>query len=356
MAGKGGFNIAHQMDPEELYQKYTPTHFLKKAIQNFGVAELRSWYLAIGIPTFVGTSGRVFPEKGISPADVLRTIKKKLQVQNVTVKTAHSFVGFTEESIPLIRYQKETFPVEADIYIFCLGGGSWKVTGANSEWLSHFEKLGVSTLPFQASNCGLNIAWPRHIQEYHIGKPLKNIAIYHQELKVKGEAVISNYGIEGNAVYPISSSVRTALNDHKCPHISIDFKPNQTEEELLEKIKHLKPSNYAKGLKLDVACASLLKSFTAKEQFIDPKEYCRSVKKLNIPIESLRPVEEAISTVGGIETDQLNPNFSLKNHSHIYCIGEMVSWDAPTGGFLLQGCFSMGAQLANGLLEHQKAN
>ncbi len=356
MAGKGGFNLAHQLGKEELYQKYAPSSFLKQALHDFGVDELRSWYSQLAIPTFVGTSGRIFPEKGISPADVLRKIKKKLQNQNVQVFTEHEFVGFTEDYIPIIKYQQEEKAIDADIFIFSLGGGSWKVTGVNSEWMQYFKNLGISTRPFQAANCGLNVDWPMSIQDFHIGKPLKNIAIRQEDRLLKGEAVISEYGIEGNAIYPISSSVRNVLNENKPVFISLDFKPNQSEEELLEKIQYLKPRNFAKALKLDAVSASLVKAYTTKEQFISPENYCCSVKNLKIPIKSLRPVEEAISTVGGIEISNLNSDFSLVDYPHMYCMGEMVNWDAPTGGFLLQGCFSMGAFVATQLLQHKKAD
>ena len=219
--------------------------------------------------------------------------------------------------------------------------------------MTHFNKLGVNTQPFQASNCGLNIKWPKNISDHHIGKPLKNIAIQHHGFKVKGEAVISNYGIEGNAVYPISSSVRNGLNKEKETFISIDFKPNQSVKELLEKVNNLLPKNFSKALKLDAASVSLLKSFTTKEQFITPENYCKSVKNLIIPVQSLRPIEEAISTVGGIEIKNLNTNFSLIKHPHIFCIGEMVNWDAPTGGFLLQGCFSMANHTAQEIIKQK---
>ena len=356
VAGKGGFNLAHQLDRDSLYQKYTPKNFLKNAIQNFGVKELRNWYQELGIETFVGSSGRIFPKEGISPADVLRAIKTRLKSQGVEVKTQHELVGFDQTKRPVIRSKGENINTLADYYIFSLGGGSWKVTGANAEWLPHFENIGISTQNFEASNCGLNIEWNKSISDFHIGKPLKNIAIYHKGKSIKGEALITRYGLEGNAIYPVSSWVRETINQNQKGVITIDFKPQLTEEIIYEKIKNIKPKNFSKALHLNAQTSSIIKTYTSKEQFLNAEEYAKVVKNIAIPVNSLRPVEEAISTIGGIEIENLNPDFSLKTYPNLFCIGEMVNWDAPTGGFLLQGCFSMGAWVSKELIAHKKAD
>lgn len=356
VAGKGGFNLAHQLDNDSLYRKYTPKSFLKNAIHYFGVQELRDWYQNLGIETFVGSSGRVFPIEGISPADVLRTIKARLKDQAVAIKTQHEFVGFNAVHQPIIRHAQKEFVPQADYYLFSLGGGSWNVTGANSHWLNQFEGIEVTTLPFQASNCGLNISWPDSINDFHIGKPLKNIAIHHSGKTIKGEALISSYGLEGNAVYPVSAWVRDSLNKGWDASISIDFKPQLELEQLLGKIKGVQAKNYSKTLNLDAQSSSMIKNYTTKEQFLNPEQFAKAIKNIQIPIQSLRPVEEAISTIGGIEIENLNSDFSLKKHPNFYCLGEMVNWDAPTGGFLLQGCFSMGAWVSKELIAYKKAD
>jgi uncharacterized flavoprotein (TIGR03862 family) len=356
VAGKGGFNLTHNLPNEELTPKYTPYEFLEASIMNFGVAELRQWYADLGIQTFVGTSNRVFPEKGITPADVLRKIKDKLQIQNVKIQLEHEFIGFTENKDPLIKSKEGTQEIKSDIVIFSLGGGSWKVTGANSDWLSYFTEIGITTTPFQPSNCGLNVNWPISIKDFHIGKPLKNISVKHQNADIKGEALITNYGIEGNAIYPISAMVRDSFTDGLNTDIFIDFKPNQSESELLQKIKNTKPSNYGKALKLNSVAIALTKSNLNKEEFLNPYIFIQTIKNTPIQVDSLRPVGEAISTVGGISTSELNPDFSLKKLPNTYCIGEMLDWDAPTGGFLLQGCFSMGVHSATSILDQKKAD
>ena len=354
VAGKGGFNLAHNFEGAELVSYYSPKEFMANPILDFDVTHLRNWYLKLGINTFVGSSNRVFPEKGTSPAKVLNTIKSKLLEQDVKIYLSHEFIGFSDSHTPLIRNGNTEKELNADYYIFTLGGGSWKVTGANSDWLSHFNEIGISTTPFEPSNCGLNINWPSQIVNHHTGKPLKNISITNQGYTVKGEALISSYGLEGNAVYPISSSVREELKKDQNPIVYVDLKPNNTSEQLLSKLGSSSSKNYAKTLNLDKVKMAILKSYCSKEEYLDPNLFIGRVKKLPIPIMSLRPVEEAISTVGGISIDALNHNFSLKNHPNIFCVGEMVNWDAPTGGFLLQGCFSMSHFVAQEIIKTKK--
>jgi uncharacterized flavoprotein (TIGR03862 family) len=349
VAGKGGFNISHQMDTDELIQKYNPTSFLASCLQHFDVDALRNWYAEIGIPTYIGSSSRIFPEKGISPADVLRKIKARLTSRGVEFKYGHEFVGFSNSTTPIIKHQNEEFEIIADHYLFALGGASWKVTGSDGHWLESFAEIGVGTRPFEASNCGLNISWPSAISQFHIGKPLKNIEISHGDLQIKGEALITEYGIEGNAIYPISSTVRETLHLKPSSTIIIDFKPMLSALEIHQKIKSQRPSNYAQKLKLDSTVMSIIKSYMPKEDYLNPERFAQQLKCLEIPISTLRPIEEAISTVGGIDIEELNPDFSLKAFPHISCIGEMVNWDAPTGGFLLQACFSMSAWAARSI-------
>ena len=356
VAGKGGFNLSHNMTLPELSKQYTPSDFMSQALEAFDVSKLRDWYQELGISTYVGTSNRIFPEKGISPGDVLRKISSKLKSQGVEIKYKHEFIGFSQQGIPLLKNGDHKMELNADMYIFALGGASWKVTGSDGGWLDSFTSLGIKTAPFEASNSGVEIKWPSTISGYHIGKPLKNIRISHNSYSVKGEAVISSYGLEGNAIYPISAKIREALNEKNEATIFIDFKPQQTHEQLVEKIKNTAPNNFSTVLKLDSAQIALIKSVTTKEQFLNANKFIQSVKALPIKVTSLRPIEESISTVGGIETSELNADFSLKKRPRIYCVGEMVNWDAPTGGFLLQGCFSMSCLAGTHIKEALKSD
>lgn len=343
VAGKGGFNLTNKAEGKNLVKQYLPHVFLKKALLKNDSLKMRSWLDDLGIPTFVGTSGRVFPERGIKPIQVLKKIKDRLVKKGVKFFFHHEFIGFDEKCNVIVRNEIDEPVLEADYFIFSLGGASWSVTGSDGKWTTAFEKIGIKIIPFQASNCGLNIEWSEHFKTHHAGKPLKNIKVEIDGFEVKGEATITGYGLEGNAIYPIIWKIRDAFSRNEIPTINIDFKPLNSKEQLLEKIKGKTPKTkaFAQALNLNSTQIALIKSFSGKNSFLESFVFTDSVKHLQIPIQSLRPIEEAISTVGGIDLNEVNSNFSLKKHPSIFVIGEMLDWDAPTGGFLLQGCFSM---------------
>ncbi|PID63087.1 MAG: aminoacetone oxidase family FAD-binding enzyme [Ignavibacteriae bacterium] len=352
VAGKGGFNITNTLTRLELAKKYTPFEFMKNSILNFDSNKTKELFNKLGIEIFVGTSGRVFVSKNLKPAKVLTKIKNVLKNQTVEVLTRSKFVGFDENKDLLIENNSKISTHNADYYIFALGGASWSVTGSDGKWRNSFEEIGIKTLPFEASNCGVNVKWKNNILHHYLGKPLKNIAIRSGNKVEKGEIVITEYGLEGTSIYPLVPKIRGQLKKGKA-QISIDLKPNNSKESLLKKLKSKSVSSevYKKELNVSNLEMALLKNYTSKDIFLDKAKFVEKIKSLQIEIISLRPIEEAISTVGGIATEELNNDFSLKKYPKIFTIGEMVNWDAPTGGFLLQGCFSMAATVAKSILK-----
>lgn len=349
VAGNGGFNLTNVATGNDLQTKYTAHPVVQNALQRFDSQTMRAWLTTLGIPTFVGSSGRVFPEKGMKPIQVLQKIKDKLAHQGVQIHYKHEFIGFNEHQQPVLKYEDKTFSPKADAYIFALGGASWSITGSNMDWLPLFEQLEIPTKAFEASNCGFEVDWKTDFKESYAGTPLKNIQVSVHSKIVKGEALITDYGLEGNAIYPIIPTIRASLKSTKVVNIAIDFKPNNSHQSLLSKIKgkRLKTKNYAYEFNLTKAEFALIKAFTTKEEYLAPERFIEAIKHLKIPIQALRPIEEAISTVGGISLNALSPNFSLKQYPHLFAIGEMLDWDAPTGGFLLQGCFATAATCAD---------
>ena len=342
VAGNGGFNLTNQATGAELLAYYSPIPILHTALQQFGTEDTRKYFADLGIPTFIGSSGRVFPERGFKPVEVLQAIKKRLIDNGVSFHFKHEFIGFDEEMKPIIRNEEESFTPSGEKYLFALGGASWSVTGSDGTWLDFFSQKGLKTVPFQASNCGLNVNWSANFKERHAGKPLKNIAVTCGNKTVKGEGLITEYGLEGNAIYPIIPEVRALLNQGKEAVLHFDFKTQNTESQLFNKIEGrlLIPKNYAFSFKLSKSQIALIKEYSTKEEYLSCKEFISKVKDTKIKVESLRPIEEAISTVGGIDMAELNDDFSLRQFPHISVLGEMLDWDAPTGGFLLQACFS----------------
>jgi uncharacterized flavoprotein (TIGR03862 family) len=357
VAGKGGFNITNSVQGKDLATKYTPEYFLKEALLDFDSAAVREWLLQMGVPTFVGSSGRVFPEKGLTPADILKKIKEKLVLQEVEFHLKHAFTGFDGDQSVTFKSGRSKIMVQADYFIFAMGGASWIVTGSTGEWSKIFDKNDIHTLPFQSSNCGIHINWLDSIISSHAGKSIKNIAASVNGIHQKGEALITDYGLEGNVIYPLVPEIRKKLSANEHVEIILDLKPFNTKEQLVQKVQgktSTKTKNYAEIFNLDSVQLALIKAFTIKETFLSPELFAASLKQITLPVESLRPMEEAISTIGGIDLNEMNPDFSFKKRPNCFAIGEMLDWDAPTGGFLLQGSFSMGHWVGKKILERVK--
>ncbi|MEO8588599.1 MAG: TIGR03862 family flavoprotein [Flavobacteriales bacterium] len=350
VAGQGGFNLTNSAEGTALLGQYAPSGFLDDALAAFGPTELRAWLHEIFIDTFVGTSGRVFPIKGIKPIEVLQTIRDRLIERGVRFHMEHTFAGFDEQGRPIMEHGKDRTALDADFVLFALGGASWPVTGSTGKWPALFAPLGIHAARFQPSNCGITINWPEHFIAAHAGKPLKNVRVTTGDRSVLGEATITQYGLEGNAIYPIVPALRDALGNAPTAFVHLDMKPNNTEAQLIQKLNGRPSKEFAEALNLDRAGTALLKACTTKEQFLSPTDLVHHVKHLRLEVTALRPIEEAISTVGGIRTEALTSSFAFKRFPHLFAIGEMVDWDAPTGGFLLQGCFAMGHHAARSIL------
>lgn len=347
VAGKGGFNLTHSEPILQLIERYTPSAFLKNALLNFSNTDFTNWLAKIGIPTYVGSSKRVYPEVGIKPIKVLNTILKHLENKGITIKYEHTFLGWNTHNLPLIN----DTAIATDYTVFALGGGSWKVTGSDGSWRNTFSKKNIVTTAFKASNCAYNINWPANFITKHEGNPLKNIAIACAEKTQKGEAVITTFGLEGNAIYGLSPEIRTQLSTHNKAAIFIDFKPTLSLENIHKKIitstQRSTSDILKKDLKLSTSQIDLLKTYLSKTEYLTTKTLAENIKKFPLTIENTSKIDEAISTVGGVNLDAVSQNFEILNLSNQFCIGEMLDWDAPTGGYLLQACASTGVYLAN---------
>ena len=354
VAGKGGFNLTHSEPIESLIERYSPSSFLKEVLLKFNNNDLRDWLNSMGIPTYVGSSKRVFPKEGIKPIDVLKAIQTVLIENGVKIEYNKTWTGW-DDSNNLVFNDKEI--VGSDYTVFALGGGSWKVTGSDGNWLSVFEKKGVIVIPFQASNCAYHIEWENDFILKYAGAPLKNISISCLNKKHKGEVVITQFGLEGNAIYALSPEIRSELKNKKKNKkkaiISIDLKPTLSYEDIVAKLKRSKFKKTTEilksALKLSSAQIGLLKEYVSKEAFLNSDTLALKIKRLPLTIVNSAELDESISTVGGVCLSAVDSNFQLNTIENNYCIGEMLDWDAPTGGYLLQACFSMGVGLAQHL-------
>ncbi len=349
VAGKGGLNITNNLESETLKTRYTPEGFLDNALCAFDTNTLRKWLDDLGVPTYVGSSGKVFPRKGISVHDVIDKMIKRLTDRGAVIHTDCTCTGFDTEHQITFQLPEGVRTFKADYMIFALGGASWPNTGSDGKWTSFFNQAGISTKPFQPSNCGFEIKWPETIIKPHTGKPLKNISVSLSGKAMKGEALITDYGIEGYAIYPQVPAYRIQEAESNT-RLTIDFKPGNTEEQLIAKIKNQKGSDYAGIFRLTSAALAIIKAYSSKEDHTNPQRFVHTLKHLEIPVTGLRPIDEAISTIGGIPVEALDTDFRLHKYPWIFTIGEMVDWDAPTGGFLLQGCFSMAQCVAQRII------
>ena len=357
VAGDGGLNITNAAEGGTLLKQYTPSGFLDDALSAFGPTQLRQWLAQLGVGTFTGSSGRVFPERGVKPAMVLKAIREDLRTRGVRIHLRHGFAGFDPQARPIVEHEGLKSVVRADAVLFALGGASWPRTGSRGDWRAHFDRIGVLTKPFAASNCGLETPWPPPLVRHHAGKPLKNIRVSAGDpsspsglRSVRGEATITRYGLEGNAIYPMVPAVRHALAHGMKAHVIIDLKPDVPEHVLAGRLHDASPEERTAALRLDRAAMALLKAHTSKEEIKAPELLAHAAKHLRVPISGPRPIDEAISTVGGIALEEVAPDLSLRKHPHLFVAGEMLDWDAPTGGFLLQAAFSMGYRAAQGML------
>ncbi len=336
VAGHGGFNLTHSEPIEQFIKRYTPSSFFEPLLRSFSNTDLQAWLNTIGIPTFTGTSKRIFPQKGIKPIQVLNTILKVLKDKNVKLHTEYNWQG-----------EK----MDADITVFALGGSSWKITGSDGSWTNYFQDKGIEIIPFQASNCAFQINWPKNLISLAAGLPLKNIALKSLDVIKNGEVVITEFGMEGSGIYALSPQIRQQLNEQGKAICYIDLKPSLSMDKLVQLLEE-KPGNYTitkyldSNLNLSKAQLALLKNLTTKEDFLKPETLAVKIKELPLQITGLASIDEAISTTGGVSLNEIDSSFQLKKWPNHYAIGEMLDWDAPTGGYLLQGCFSMGYNLA----------
>ena len=333
VAGKGGFNLTHGESLSLMKSRYHPRGFMDRSLEGFSNEDFRNWLTELGIPTFVGTSNRVFPIKGIKPINVLQKIINHLTEKKVNIVYDYQWKG---EQI-------------ADIVIYALGGASWAITGSDGSWADNFS----DTLPFKASNCAFKINWPKPFIEVAEGKPLKNIVQRYKENYAKGEVVITNYGLEGGAIYQLSYYLVRDIYRFGKVEIHVDLKKDTPEEVLLSKLSNSREKTLTNALKRDCNLSrqaiALLKNILTKNDFLELPTLAYNIKHLPLTLHQPAPISEAISTTGGINLEMLNENFELKGSPDHYCIGEMSDWNAPTGGYLLQACFSMGHHLATNL-------
>ena len=366
LAGVGGMNITHAEDPAIFLTRYgTATTELTPIIQQFDAQALRQWVHDLGIETFVGTSGRVFPT-GMKAAPLLRAWLHRLRERGVKFFPRHHWLGWTEKGE--LRFQHhspshadEDILLSPDACVLALGGASWPRLGSDGAWVPWLRERHIAIADLQPSNCGFEVDWSDFFREKCAGQPLQTISLsirdnngqLHQQ---RGEATLTHHGIEGNVVYTLSAILRENIHRIGYADVAIDLLPDLTESKITTLLK--KPrgkesiSNFLrKQLKLPPIKSQLLRELASANVWQDNALLAKAIKQLSVRLVRTRPLSEAISSAGGICFSALNDQLMLKNMPGIFCAGEMLDWEAPTGGYLLTGCFATGRQAGLGVVE-----
>ncbi|MFJ7312220.1 TIGR03862 family flavoprotein [Pseudomonas sp. NPDC098747] len=358
LAGVGGMNITHSEAYPAFLSRYAErAPQIAPLLRSFDADALCRWIHDLGIETFIGSSGRVFPTD-MKAAPLLRVWLKRLRDSGVVIHTRHRWLGWDEHGALRIDSPEGEKTFKPDATLLALGGGSWSRLGSDGAWMLPLEQRGVGLVPLQPSNCGFEVqAWSELLVSKFAGAPLKNIAIgLNDDIPRLGECVITATGIEGSLIYALSAPMREAINAHGSATIHIDLLPGRPVDKIQAALskprgsrsmsKHLHSQVGIDGVK-----AALLRELTDAATFADPALLARSIKALPLALVKTRPLDEAISSAGGVTFEAMDERLMLKALPGVFCAGEMLDWEAPTGGYLLTGCFASGRAAGLGMVQ-----
>ena len=368
LAGKGGLNLTHSEPADIFVTRYGARQgVVAPWLQDFGAAQLRDWATALGVETFVGTSGRVFPAD-MKAAPLLRAWLHRLRHGGVTFHMRYRWVGWDGASnssshgettgaafvfdTPLGQVR-----AKADAVVMALGGGSWARLGSDGAWVPLLAARGVAVAPLLPSNCGFDVqgGWSEHFASRFAGQPFKSVAIHMPAFHRKGEFVATATGVEGSLVYAASSLLRDEIATHGQATFHLDLLPDVTPEKVLAEVRHPRgsrslTSHLKSRLHLEGIKAGILHELLTKEQMNDPAQLGAAIKALPITLSRARPLDEAISSAGGVTFVGLDAQLMLAHLPGVFCAGEMLDWEAPTGGYLITACLASGKRAGQGAL------
>ena len=356
VAGTGGLNLSKAEAPSLFATRYRgpemPVGFWGERLAELPLERLQKWAEGLGVETFAASTGRVYPRE-MKAAPLLRRWVERLRRGGVELHMRHRWVGVHSEAGVQLRFATSSGEVSrrVDAVVLALGGGSWPETGADGGWIPVLQGLGVPVAPLAPANCGWELPWPPAVLAFE-GAPLKNIAVRAGGAVVRGELLITRYGLEGGAVYLVGAALRQMAN----PFLELDLRPDLTVPQLVAKMgparRNLVQEAQARW-RLTEAAAAVLRS--AAGEAVDPEGLARLVKAVPLPLTRPRPLAEAISSAGGIPWAEVDSRLMLKRLPGVFVAGEMVDWEAPTGGYLIHGCMAMGEHAARGAVQWMRA-
>lgn len=351
VAGRGGLNLTHDEPREEFIARYSePRERWASLITDFDAPALRAWAAELGVETFAASTGRVYP-RALKGAPLLRRWVQRLRELGVRFEMHHRWCGLQRGERWKLDFQVNdaTQSCEADFVILALGGSSWPETGSDGGWTSILSPLGVEIAPFAPANCGWEVAWSPELLAAAEGQPLKNIVARAGETEARGELLITRYGLEGGAIYQLGPALRGLPS----PQLCIDLKPDNTIAQLVAKLGPIRRNFVAEAKqrwRLSDAAHAVLAFGVGATDLVSPESAAAIAKACPVALTGPRPIAEAISSAGGVKWSELDEFLMLKRLPGIFLAGEMIDWEAPTGGYLLQGCFATGTRAARGVL------
>jgi uncharacterized flavoprotein (TIGR03862 family) len=356
LAGRGGLNLTHSEPLETFLTRYgAARHRLEPAIRAFPPEALRAWCEGLGVETFVGSSGRIFP-KSMKASPLLRAWLNRLGALGVELIPRSRWTGWHGDAL---TFDGPRPAEKADAAIFALGGASWPRLGSDGSWQDAFAARGADIVPLRPSNSGFLVGWSDIFRNKAAGQPLKRARFSFNGAEVRGEAVITGYGIEGGAIYALSAALRDALDTHETAVLEIDLMPDVSHEALAAKLsgggKYSLANRLRKAGLSPVAAGLLREDVFGAALPANPVQLAERIKATHIRLTGAAPIDRAVSTAGGISWASINPDFCLKSDPATFVCGEMLDWEAPTGGYLLQACFATGRAAAQGALERLSA-
>ena len=365
IAGKGGLNLTHSEPMPAFVRRFRErSDEVGGWLREFDADALREWARGLGVETFVGSSGRVFPSD-LKAAPLLRGWVRRLRESGVRFHVHHRWLGWNGDTLRFATPGGEG-DVHADAVVIALGGGSWPQLGSDGAWQSLLIERGIDVAPLQPANCGFDIDWSGHLASRHAGAPLKPVVAHWRDASgrehhLQGECVISADGIEGSLVYALSAELREAIARDGHATLQLDLAPGRNLERLQKELakprghrsisEHLRRQVGIEGVK-----AALLYEVLDKSQLDDPATLARTIHRLPLALKRPRPLAEAISSAGGVRLEAMNEVLMLKTRPGTFCAGEMLDWEAPTGGYLLSACFASGHRAGKGAVAWLKAS
>ena len=350
MAGKTGLNISHAEDLDHFISRYDHANWLRPMLETCNAETIQAWMKGLGIESYIGSSGRIFPNE-MKAAPLLRAWLRRLQDRGVKFRYRHQVLAIQNQSLTVLDLvQQQQNHITADAIVLACGAVSWPQLGSDGKWQNWLESCMIQ--PFSASNVGVLVNWSEYLQPI-FGQPLKRIQAWVAgQVPQFGEMVISHYGLEGGLVYRCNRDLREAMQTQGPAILYLDLLPDLSQEQILQKLQQGKKQSLNtiwQKIGLDKTKIALIRDVISKNDWNDPLKMAQHIKQIAVQIQGFRPIEEAISCAGGIRLDALNEHLMLKNSPYIFACGEMLDWDAPTGGYLLTACLATGRAVAQGV-------